>query len=173
MNNAGIDDGNTPFLETSLDLWDRVMNTNLRGAFVMSQPVSREMVKREQGVILHNASIDSVGAEVGYVAYNSSKAGLVQMARTMATELAHYGIRVNCVSPGYTLTELTEKATGPELLKYLETDFERVPMGRLAKPEEIAAVFAFLASDDAQFITGQNIIVDGGLTANLYIQETL
>ena len=173
VNNAGIDDGNMRFLETDLELWDRVINTNLRGPFVLSQLVARTMAKQDGGVILHNASIDSIGAEAGFVAYNCSKAALVSLAKTMAVELAPHGIRVNCVSPGYTRTELTEKTTGPEMLKYLETEFERVPMRRLARPEEIAAAFAFLASDDARFITGQNIIVDGGLTANLYILETL
>jgi NAD(P)-dependent dehydrogenase (short-subunit alcohol dehydrogenase family) len=173
VNNAGIDDGNVKFLDTRLDLWDRVMNTNLRGVFVLSQLAARDMKERRDGVIRHNASIDGLAAENGYVAYNCSKAALISLAKSMAIELAAHHIRVNCVSPGYTHTELTEKVTGPELLKYLDTTFERVPMGRMAQPDEVAAVFAFLASDDARFITGQNIIVDGGVTSNLYIIETM
>jgi len=173
INNAGVDnDGYTPFLKNSLELWDRVMNTNLRGAFVMSQLVARTMIDHG-GVILHNSSIAGIGAEIGGVSYNCSKAGLISLAQTMAIELAKYGIRVNCVSPGWALTEMTENVTEPETLKYLKSSFERVPMHRLALPEEVAATFAFLASDDASFITGQNIVVDGGLTANLYTLETL
>jgi NAD(P)-dependent dehydrogenase (short-subunit alcohol dehydrogenase family) len=173
VNNAGVDsDGYTPFLQTTTDLWDRVMNTNLRGAFVMSQLVSHVMVKHGGGVILHNASICSVGGEIGSSSYCCSKAGLVSLTQTMAIELATYGIRVNCVSPGWIHTEMTEKVMTHETLKHLQTNFERVPIRRLGLPEEIAAVFAFLASDDASLITGQNIIVDGGITANLYVLET-
>jgi NAD(P)-dependent dehydrogenase (short-subunit alcohol dehydrogenase family) len=131
------------------------------------------MIKNGGGAIIHNASIDGIAAERGYVVYSCTKAALISLAKTMAVELASHKIRVNCVSPGYTRTELTEKDTGPELLRQLDSNFERVPMHRLARPDEIAATFTFLASDDASFITGQNIVVDGGLTANLYILETL
>jgi NAD(P)-dependent dehydrogenase (short-subunit alcohol dehydrogenase family) len=91
----------------------------------------------------------------------------------MAVELAPHGIRVNAVSPGFTHTDMTERAVGPKLMEYLLHDFDRVPMRRLVKPEEIAAAFAFLASDDASGITGINLTVDCGLTANWYILETL
>jgi NAD(P)-dependent dehydrogenase (short-subunit alcohol dehydrogenase family) len=91
----------------------------------------------------------------------------------MAFELAPRGIRVNCVSPGFTHTEMTESAVPPETMDYLVNRFDRVPMGRLVKPEEIAAACAFLASDDASAITGIDLTVDCGLTANWYILETL
>jgi len=91
----------------------------------------------------------------------------------MAMELAPHGIRVNAVSPGFTHTEMTERAVSPPLMDYLLNRFERVPMRRLVKAEEIAAAFAFLASDDASGITGHNLTVDCGLTANWYILETL
>jgi NAD(P)-dependent dehydrogenase (short-subunit alcohol dehydrogenase family) len=173
VNNAGVDDA-TPFLDIAEANWDRVIDTNLKGVFLMSQQVARHMVARGGGgVILHNASIDATGADGTYASYNASKAGLLGLNRTMAVELAPHGIRVNCVSPGFTHTEMTEKAVGAEMLDYLVHSFERVPMRRLVRPEEIAAAFAFLASDDASAITGINLIVDCGTTANLYILETL
>lgn len=88
-------------------------------------------------------------------------------------ELAPFGIRCNCVSPGFTHTVMTRKAAGPGMMRYLTTSFERVPMRRLVKPEEVAASFAYLASEDASAVTGANLVVDCGLTANLYILETL
>lgn len=113
------------------------------------------------------------GADGTCASYNASKAGLLGLNRTMAVELAPHRIRVNCVSPGFTHTDMTEKAVGTETLDYLLHSFERVPMRRLVEPEEVAAAFAFLASDDAAAITGINLIVDCGVTANLYILETL
>ncbi|HKM79071.1 MAG TPA: SDR family oxidoreductase [Candidatus Bathyarchaeia archaeon] len=173
INNAGIDNGGfTPFLKNSYQLWEQVINTNLRGAFVMSQLVAQNMIEHG-GVILNNSSIAGITAEPGAVAYNCSKAGLISLTQTMAIELAPYKIRVNCVSPGWTLTEMTTNVTSSETLKYLNTNFERVPMRRLVLPEEIAATFAFLASNDASGITGQNIIIDGGTTANLYTVEVI
>lgn len=173
VNNAGVDDA-TPFLDIAEAAWDRVIDTNLKGVFLMSQQVARHMVAQGGGgVILHNASIDATGADGTYASYNASKAGLLGLNRTMAVELAPHGIRVNCVSPGFTHTEMTEKAVGAAMLDYLVHSFARVPMRRLVKPEEVAAAFAFLASDDASAITGINLIVDCGTTANLYILETL
>jgi NAD(P)-dependent dehydrogenase (short-subunit alcohol dehydrogenase family) len=172
VNNAGIDD-ETPFLELEETGWDDVLATNLRGPFLMSQRVAREMAKAGAGVILHNASIDALGGDGPFASYNASKAALLGLNRTMALELAEHGIRVNCVSPGFTHTDMTERAVGPKLMEYLTTNFERVPMRRLVKAAEIAAAFAFLASDDASAITGQNLVVDCGLTANWFILETL
>jgi NAD(P)-dependent dehydrogenase (short-subunit alcohol dehydrogenase family) len=172
VNNAGIDD-ETPFLEMLEENWDAVVATNLKGAFLMSQRVARTMVERGGGVILHNASIDALGGDGPFASYNASKAALLGLNRTMALELAAYGIRVNAVSPGFTHTDMTEKAVGPKLMDYLTKEFDRVPMRRLVETDEVAAGFAFLASDDASAITGQNLVVDCGLTANWYILETL
>src|SRR5204862_3072874 len=105
-------------------------------------------VKSGGGVILHNASIDASGGDGTYASYNASKAGLLGLNRTMALELARHDIRVNCVSPGFTHTQMTERAVGPKLMEYLLHSFDRVPMRRLVKTEEVAAAFAFLASDD-------------------------
>ena len=172
INNAGIDD-DTPFLEIDRSRWRDVIDTNLTGVFLMSQAAAREMAKAGRGVVLHTASIDASGGDGPYAAYNASKAGLLGLNRTLALELAGHGIRSNCVSPGFTHTVMTEKAVGPELLSYLNGSFSRVPLRRLVKPEEVAEAFLFLASDQASAITGIDLRVDGGLTANWYILETL
>ena len=172
VNNAGIDD-DTPFLEVDRARWRAVIDTNLTGVFLMSQAVGREMARTGGGVILHTASIDASGGDGPYAAYNSSKAGLLGLSRTMALELAAHGIRSNCVSPGFTHTVMTEKAVGPKLMDYLNGSFARVPMKRLVTTDEIAQAFLFLASDQASAITGIDLRVDGGLTANWYILETL
>ena len=172
INNAGIDD-DTPFLEIDRARWRAVVDTNLTGVFLMSQAVGREMAKTGGGVILHTASIDASGGDGPYAAYNASKAGLLGLSRTMALELAAHGIRSNCVSPGFTHTVMTEKAVGPKLMDYLNGSFARVPMKRLITTDEIAQAFLFLASGQASAITGIDLRVDGGLTANWYILETL
>jgi NAD(P)-dependent dehydrogenase (short-subunit alcohol dehydrogenase family) len=172
INNAGIDD-ETPFLEIDEARWRDVVDTNLTGVFLCSQRVARAMARAGGGVILHNASIDASGGDGAFASYNAAKAGLLGLNRTMALELAEHGIRSNCVSPGFTHTLMTEKAVGPELMAYLNGQFARVPMRRLVKPEEIAAAFAFLASDDASAITGINLTVDCGVTSNWFILETL
>ena len=172
VNNAGIDD-DTPFLEIDRGRWRAVIDTNLTGVFLMSQAVGREMARSGGGVILHTASIDASGGDGPYAAYNASKAGLLGLSRTMALELAAHGIRSNCVSPGFTHTVMTEKAVGPKLMDYLNGSFARVPIKRLVRTDEIAQAFLFLASDQASAITGIDLRVDGGLTANWYILETL
>jgi NAD(P)-dependent dehydrogenase (short-subunit alcohol dehydrogenase family) len=172
VNNAGIDD-DTPFLEIDRARWRAVIDTNLTGVFLMSQAVGREMARSGGGVVLHTASIDASGGDGPYAAYNASKAGLLGLSRTMALELAAHGIRSNCVSPGFTHTVMTEKAVGPKLMDYLNGSFARVPIKRLIRTDEIAQAFLFLASDQASAITGIDLRVDGGLTANWYILETL
>ncbi len=172
VNNAGVDD-DTPFLEVDHDRWRAVVDTNLTGPFLMSQAVSRHMAASGGGVILHNASIDASGGDGPFAAYNASKAGLLGLNRTMALELAAHGIRSNCVSPGFTHTDMTEKAVGPKLMEYLNGSFARVPMKRLVRTEEVANAFLFLASDDASAITGIDLRVDCGLTSNWFILETL
>ena len=172
VNNAGIGE-EVPFLEIEEESWDRVLATNLRGAFLMAQRVARTQVDTGGGSIIHIASIDASGGDGPYASYNASKAALLGLNRTMAFELAPHGIRVNCVSPGFTHTEMTAAAVPSELMDYLVNRFDRVPMRRLVKPEEIAAACAFLASDDASAITGIDLTVDCGLTSNWYILETL
>jgi meso-butanediol dehydrogenase / (S,S)-butanediol dehydrogenase / diacetyl reductase len=171
-NNAGVDD-DTPFLEVERARWRDVVDTNLTGAFTMAQEVARVMAKTGGGAIVHTASIDASGGDGPFAAYNASKAGLLGLSRTMALELARYGIRSNCVSPGFTQTEMTERAVGAERIHYLNGNFARAPMRRLVQTDEVAQAFVFLASDAASAITGVDLRVDCGLTANWYILETL
>lgn len=173
VNNAGVDDI-TPFLEVTEEEWDRVCDTNLKGAFLMSQRAAREMAKSGGGIIIHISSIDAVGADGTAASYAASKAGMLGLNRAMAVELAPHNIRVNAVSPGFVHTDLVESAVGDgKLVEYLKTNFDRVPLRRLIRPEEVAATCAFLASEDASAITGADLTVDGGLTSNLYVFESL
>src|SRR5439155_5686373 len=173
VNNAGIAEERA-FLELEDESWDRVLGTNLRGAFLMAQRVGRVQVAGGGGgAIVHIASIDASGGDGPYASYNASKAGLLGLSRTMALELGPHGVRVNCVSPGFTHTEMTEVGVPPGTMDYLLTRFDRVPLRRLVRPDEIAAACAFLASDDASAITGIDLTVDCGLTANWYIFESI
>jgi NAD(P)-dependent dehydrogenase (short-subunit alcohol dehydrogenase family) len=172
VNNAGIG-LETPFLQIPEEEWDRVLTTNLRAPFLLSQLIAREMARTGGGAIVHIASIDASGGDGPYASYNASKAALLGLNRTMAIELAEHGIRVNCVSPGFTHTDMTEEAVPPELMDFLLHRFDRVPMRRLVRPDEVAAACAYLASEDASAVTGVDLTVDCGLTANWYILETL
>ncbi len=172
VNCAGIDH-DSPFLDFADDAWQRVIGVNLTGSFLIAQRVARVMAETGGGSIVHISSIDAHGADGNQVAYNASKAGLLGLSRTMATELARHGIRSNVVSPGYTATPLTRRYVGDAMYEYMTNDFERIPQRRMATPEEIAAAILFLASDDAGAITGSELTVDGGTTANLFIVETL
>jgi NAD(P)-dependent dehydrogenase (short-subunit alcohol dehydrogenase family) len=172
VNNAGIGE-ESPFLDFPESQWRRELDVNLTGPFLCSRRVARPMSRRGAGAIVHIASIDALGADGTLVAYNVSKAGLRGLNRTMAMELAQYGIRSTIVNPGYVATALTRGYVGEELYEYMTTRFERVPQRRMAEPDEIASAVAFLASDDARHITGTELTVDGGTTANLYVVETL
>lgn len=172
VNNAGIDD-DCAFLDIEPANWDRVLRTNLTGVFLMAQAAGRVMVEAGHGAMVHIASIDAHGADGNQAAYNSSKAGMLGLNRTISTELAPRGIRSNTVSPGYTATPLTRQYVGEPMYEYMTSRFARVPQGRMATPQEIASAVAFLLSDDAAGITGTDLVVDGGTIANLYIVETL
>ncbi|MEO8612825.1 MAG: SDR family oxidoreductase [Chloroflexota bacterium] len=173
INNAGVP-GEGAFMEVTPDYYDHVLGTNLRGAYFMAQRVAKAMIaKGNGGSIINVTSIDATAADGPYSTYCTSKAGLVNLTRCMAFELAQYGIRVNSVAPGFTMTEMTSNAVTTEELDYLQNRFDRVPMRRLGTVEECAAVMAFLASDEAPYLTGDNITIDGGLTRNLFIFESL
>jgi len=173
INNAGVP-GEGAFLDVSPDYYDHVLGTNLRGAYFTGQRVAKAMVEGGKGgCIINITSIDATAADGPYSAYCTSKAGLVNLTRCMAFELAPHKIRVNSVAPGFTMTEMTSNAVTTEELDYLQNRFDRVPMRRLGTVEECAALVAFLASDEAPYITGENITIDGGLTANLFIFESL
>jgi NAD(P)-dependent dehydrogenase (short-subunit alcohol dehydrogenase family) len=174
VNNAGISGKAAPFLHMCVADWDEIIAVNLTGPTFAGQLVARHMVDRGGGgAILQNASIAAAGVDGPYSHYSASKSGLLAVMRSMAVELAPFGIRVNAVSPGYTRTEMTTQSLTAEQAYILSTSFVRVPLRRLIEPHEVADTFVFLASDAASGITGTNVVVDGGLTANLYIMETL
>jgi NAD(P)-dependent dehydrogenase (short-subunit alcohol dehydrogenase family) len=172
INNAGISGSAAPFLSLSEDAWDEMLAVNLKGPFLLSQRVAAAMAEAGGGVILNNASIAGLGVDGPFSHYSSSKAGLLALTRSMAVELAPFGIRVNSVSPGYTRTDMTTQYFGPEADEFLSKNFVRAPIRRIVEPGEIASTFLFLASDEASGITGANLVVDGGLTSNLFIMET-
>lgn len=155
--NAGISI-RAPFADIRAEDWRRVLDVNLTGVFHCAQQAARRM---GEGVILMTASTNGLTGHELYADYNASKAGVILLARTMARELAPR-IRVNAVCPGYVLTPMQRAEYTDEMLAAVN---EQIPLKRHAEPEEIAALFAFLASDDARYITGAAIVVDGGETA--------
>ena len=159
INNAGIAQ-ETAFLDIDEKEWRRIIDINLTGMFFVSQSVCRHMVSRKRGIVVNMSSKNGLDGEVGYAHYNASKGGVVMLTKTMALELAHVGIRVNAVCPGYIQTPMSESIDTPEFT----ADFVKryIPMNRPGKPKEIASVFLFLASEESSFITGQVIVADGG-----------
>jgi glucose 1-dehydrogenase len=162
VNNAGIQVESLTH-ETAMDDYDRVLAVNLRGAYLCAREAVRHFLERGGGgIILNNSSVHETIPKPHYAPYAASKAGLGALGRTLALEYAGDGIRVNTVAPGAIATPINrEWVEDPE--KRAEVA-GHIPMGRAGEPEEIAAVFAFLASDEAAYITGQTIYVDGGLT---------
>ena len=158
-----------PFLELQDESWARVIAVNLSASFAVGQRAARAMVARgDGGVILFTASISSLGGSPGFSHNNAAKAGTANLAQTMALELAPHRIRVNCVSPGPSDTQQSVDLVGEETMTKFRREFPVVPWNRLGRPEEMAAAFAYLASDDAEYVTGHNLVVDGGLTAHSY-----
>lgn len=166
INNAGVTHA-ADFLDLHEDDFDRVLRINLKSMFLCGQAAARDMVKRQSGCIINMSSVNSELAIPNQVPYVVSKGGVNQLTKVMALNLAPYGIRVNGIGPGTILTELARKAVlgSPEARN---TILSRTPLGRCGEPEEIAAIAAFLASDDASYMTGQTIFADGGRMALNY-----
>ena len=170
VNNAGIVHG-ADFLDLKEADFDRVLRVNLRGAFLVGQAVARKMVEqvktgKKPGAIVNMASINSTVAIPNQVPYSISKGGLLQLTRTMALSLAPHGIRVNAVGPGSIMTDILRSiATDREAKRRI---LSRTPLARIGTPDEVASVAAFLASDDASYVTGEIIYVDGGRLALNY-----
>ena len=158
--NAGIS-VRKPFLEIDPADWQRVLDVNLTGVFHCAQAAARRMTTDGGGVILMTASTNGLTGHELYADYNASKAGVILLARTMALELAPT-VRVNAVCPGYVLTPMQEAEYTQEMLDAVNAS---IPLGRHASPDEIAALYAFLASDEGAYFTGAVISIDGGETA--------
>ncbi|MGH6761272.1 MAG: SDR family NAD(P)-dependent oxidoreductase [Phyllobacterium sp.] len=164
VNNAGIAHS-ADFLALREEDFDRVLKINLKGAFLCSQAVARHLVEKVEaggsaGSIVNMSSINAVVAIPDQIPYSVSKGGLNQLTRVMALSLAPYGIRVNAIGPGSIQTDMLESVNSDPAAK--KRMLSRTPMGRVGDPAEIAAIAAFLASDDASYITGQTIFADGG-----------
>lgn len=159
IDNAGISIRRR-FLEITPEEWQRVLAVNLSGMFYCAQQAARRMLMTG-GVILMTASTNGLVAHPNYADYNASKAGVILLAKTMALELAP-AVRVNCICPGYVLTPMQRAEYSDEMLRATDA---RIPLGRHATPEEIASLFAFLASDEGAYITGAAIPIDAGETA--------
>ncbi|MHA1713359.1 MAG: SDR family NAD(P)-dependent oxidoreductase [Candidatus Ranarchaeia archaeon] len=163
VNNAGIHQEGS-FLELQHGEWDRVLSINLKGAFLCSQAAAQSMIENKvQGTIVNIGSIAGLVAIGNNAAYASSKAALIQFTRNLAIELAPYNITVNVVNPGAVATPMIKKIFEDPVIR--EANLKRIPLRRLAQPNEIAEVVLFLASSSARYITGASINVDGGWTA--------
>ncbi|MEQ2526451.1 3-oxoacyl-[acyl-carrier-protein] reductase [Robertmurraya yapensis] len=158
VNNAGIT-RDTLLMRMKEDDWDAVIDTNLKGVFLCTKAVTRQMMKQRSGRIINISSIVGVSGNAGQANYVAAKAGVIGLTKTTAKEFASRGITVNAVAPGFISTDMTDKLTEEikgEMLK-------QIPLARLGDPEDIAKVVAFLASEDSRYMTGQTLHVDGGM----------
>ncbi len=166
LNNAGVAEF-IPFLDITEEQWDKTIDTNLKGYFLMAQLAAREMAKHKWGRIVNIASIASGGVGVGFPSiahYCASKGGVVAMTEALAIELAPMGILVNCIGPGVIETEMTQALLKDP--KQAESLLARAPLKRAGKPEEIAAAVVYFASEESSYTTGSILYVDGGWLAN-------
>jgi 3-oxoacyl-[acyl-carrier protein] reductase len=161
INNAGITrDG--LIMRMSNEDWETVLDINLKGAYHTIKAVARPMMKQRSGRIINISSIVGLTGNAGQANYAASKAGLIGLTKSMAQELAPRGITVNCIAPGYIETDMTDSLTD----NIKENITKQIPLGRIGKPKEVAALALFLSSDEAEYITGQTITVDGGMVMN-------
>ena len=158
VNNAGIIGGESPIHELSESGWDTVIDTNLKSVFLCCRAAVRHMLRRKQGTIVSMASVAGKEGNPNMAPYSISKAGIICLTKSLAREVVSHGIRVNCVAPALVETTLTS-GMDEEQMEYMKS---RIPMARFGKPEEIAALVHFLASDEATFTTGQCYDISGG-----------
>ena len=164
--NAGIS-FRSPFLDTDYEQWAKVLRVNLDGAFLCAKEAISRMKKQKDGVVLFTASTNGLEGHPLYADYNASKAGVIVLAKTLALEFAPW-LRVNAICPGCVLTPMQKAEYTQEMLEKVN---ENIPLQRHASPEEVAGLFAFLASDEAAYITGQAIPIDGGETSGQFLKD--
>jgi NAD(P)-dependent dehydrogenase (short-subunit alcohol dehydrogenase family) len=164
VNAAGVGGGGLAH-ELSVEEWDRVVDINLKGSFLVAKHVLRAMVEQRSGSIVHLASVEGLEGMSGSLPYNASKGGVVLMTRNMAIDYGAYGIRVNCLCPGLIETPLTALLQSEPLKVVRDQMTSWHILNRLGKPEEVANCALFLLSDEASFVTGHALVVDGGWTA--------
>jgi NAD(P)-dependent dehydrogenase (short-subunit alcohol dehydrogenase family) len=152
-----------PFLELPEDTWDRIIDTNLKGTFLVAQAAARRMAKRRRGVIITLSSVNAEVARPESAAYAATKGGVRQLTKAMAIALAPHGIRVNAIGPGTVVTGLTRHLLRNK--QWRDAVYARTPMQRVAEPSEIGEVAVFLASDMSSYMTGSTVYVDGGRLA--------
>lgn len=173
VNNAGLAEGSVDAESPRAEANFRArLEIDVIGTLLMSRAVAAVMAETG-GVILNMGSVYAYGGAVGAGSYSAAKGAIVAMTRTLATEFGPHGIRVNCVSPGWVDVEKWDDYFSEPTLQHLRTAFTRVPMRRAVHASEIASVYSFLASDDASAISGQDIVVDGGMSADLHIVPTV
>ena len=158
VNNAGVTRDNL-LMRMSEDDWNTVLNINLKAAFIAIKAAARAMIKQRKGRIINISSIVGLMGNAGQVNYAASKAGLIGLTKSTARELAPRGITANCIAPGYIATDMTNEL-GNEVQQSLN---EKIPLGRIGQVEDIAYAVTFLASDEAEYITGQTLTIDGGM----------
>ena len=158
VNNAGITEDGL-LLRMSADQWDRVLATNLRSVYLCTKAALKPMLRARSGRIISVSSISGIAGNPGQSNYSASKAGVIGFTKSIAKEVGSRGITVNAVAPGFIATDMTE-ALGETVTEAVTT---QISLGRLGQPEEVASVVRYLASEDASYITGQTIVVDGGL----------
>ena len=167
VNAAGVVGGG-PVHMVDAEEWDRVLGINLTGTFLVCKHATVQMLKQKRGSIINIASIEGIEGTEGGSAYNASKAGVILLTKTMAIDYGRHGIRANAICPGGIETPLLmDVMNAPGLEEYRSTMLNAHQLGRFGQPEEMAAVAAFLASDDASFVTGHALVADGGMTAGL------
>lgn len=162
VNNAGIA-RLAPFVELSTAVWDETIRVNLRGAFLCARAAAQRMRRQRSGVMVHVSSTNGLRGEAEMAHYNASKAGIALLSKTIAVELGPYNVRSVAVCPGYILTELSREVGATD--EFIREYVRKIPLGRYGTPEDVAAAVAFLCSDDAGFITGVELVIDGGQLA--------